>query len=81
METQLPYDRMTEGQVQILQSPVQPTVIVASTLSSTRYKNYSSRLNVTLGIIQIVCRVILMGFSVSAYLNSFKYDTCDLSCN
>ena len=56
---------MATGQVQILQSPVQPTVIVASTSSPTRYKSYSSRVNITLGIIQILCGIFLMGLNVS----------------
>ena len=72
MESQIPYDRMNTGQAQAVQSPCPPTVIVASTSSQSRYKNYSSRLNVTLGIIQIVCGVLLKGFSVSKFLNHSK---------
>ena len=49
------------------QPPAAPTVIVASTTLQTRYKNYGSRLNVTLGAIQITCGVLLMGFSVSKF--------------
>ena len=64
MESQLPYDRMSTFPAETEQPQAAPTVIVASN-SQTRYKNYGSRLNVTLGIIQIVCGVLLMGFSVS----------------
>ena len=67
MESQLPYNRMTEGQVEAAQ-PAQPTMIVASTgTSERRYKNYGTRLNVTMGIIQIAFGVLLMGMSVSTF--------------
>ena len=38
MASQLPYNRMTELQIQAPQSPSQPTVIVANASSSTRYE-------------------------------------------
>ena len=65
MESQLPYDRMSTFPAETEQPQAAPTVIVASTPSQTRYKNYGSRLNVTLGIIQIVCGTLLIGLSVS----------------
>ena len=49
------------------QPPAAPTVIVASTSSQITYKKYGFRPNVTLGVIQIVCGVLLMGFSVSIF--------------
>ena len=59
------YDRMNTFPVGSDQPLTAPTVVVASNSSQTRYKNYGFRTNVTLGIIQIVCGVLLMGFSVS----------------
>ena len=49
------------------QPPAAHAVVVASISPQTRYKEYGSRNNVTLGIIQIVCGVLLMGFSVSKF--------------
>ena len=49
------------------QPPAAPTVIVASTSSQITYKKYGFRPSVTLGVIQIVCGVLLVGFSVGIF--------------
>ena len=79
MESQLPYNNMNTFPAESEQPPAAPTVIVASTSSQTRYKSYGSRLNVTLGIIQIVCGVLLMGLNVSKFKTILSMDDSELN--
>ena len=81
MESQLPYNNMNTFPAEADQRRAAPTVVVASTSSQTRYKNYSSRLNVTLGVIQIVCGVLLMGLNVSKFKTILSMNDSQLKSN